>query len=231
VAVVNRAGPGGALALAAAAEGLHRAHPGKFVTAAEGEACELFHHHPDVVAAEPEADGRPVRWQRVEFAPPAACGRGARPGLLARACACVLARELGLPGPFPAGRPRVHLSPGELALPPEVHAAAGSRRYALIEGAGGQASDWAARALRGGLLPVLIGPAAPGCPPPPGSLDLRGVADLRRVALLAFHAAGGLGEPGVARQLCEALGRPFVCPADPPGRRRRAAAGLLAPGA
>ena len=217
IVLVNENGPSAVLVLSAAVESLHRAHPGRFVTAVDGPGAELLGHNPHVVSAESVIDGAPVVWDRFPIS-----GAPDESPLDAMRGGCdAIAAALGVPVPLAVDRPCVSLSPDERGRVPQVHeAASGNPRYWLVDEGGGDggpagwpgAFDLTRIAERVGdrVRLVRVGTDEPARPAHPGVLDLQAGPGLRELARAVWHAVGGIGPSGVLRHLCAAFEKPYV---------------------
>ncbi|WP_171475899.1 hypothetical protein [Frigoriglobus tundricola] len=175
-------GTSDALVLSAAIESLHRAHPGRFVTAVAGPGAELFDHNPHVVTAEPVIDRAPVAWERLAVpGTPDECPLDA----LRDSCNA-LGAALGVPVPLAVDRPCVYLSPDERGRAPQVpEGTGGSPRSWLVDGGGGDegpAGRWTAADLP--RVAELVGDRVRIVP-----IGAAGT-DQRELARAVWHAAG-----------------------------------------
>lgn len=214
--------PGDAVVLSAAVESLHRAHPGRYLTAADTTAPRLWDHHPRVVPLDRlgriTAAARAVRGDY-----PAVNRSDDRAVHFMQACCESLQDQLGVPVPLLVNRPHLHLSDEERGWLPQVHELTGDPSPYWVVNAGHKADftakwwgDWnyqaVVDALRGRVRFAQVGELSAGHTHPPlrGVVDLRGRTDTRQLMRLVYHAAGGLGPSTLLQHLCAAFERPYV---------------------
>lgn len=214
--------PGDAVVLSAAVESLHRAHPGRYLTAVATTAPPLWEHHPRVVP--------PDRLARITARPRVV--RGDYPAInrsddravhFMQACCESLQDQLGVPVPLLVNRPHLHLSDEERGWMNQVHEVTGDPSAYWVVNAGHK-NDFTAKwwgdwnyqavvdAVRGRVRFVQIGELSPGHTHPPlrGVVDLRGRTDTRQLMRLVYHSQGGLGPSTLLQHLCAAFEKPYV---------------------
>ena len=220
--LLNNCCPGDVLVMSAAIESLHRTYPGEFITAVAGTATELFDFNPHVVGAEFEIDGKPVDWETVEMAYPLIDECDSRPVHFMQGYCDWLAAKIGKPVPLSVNRPYLYLSSEERGWISQIEELTGGNpRYVVVNA--GFKDDYPAKwwgtsnyqavidRLRGRVPFVQIGEQGHTHPPLQGVIDLRGKTDVRQLARLVYHAAGGLGPSTFLQHLCAALDKPYVC--------------------
>jgi ADP-heptose:LPS heptosyltransferase len=223
VVLENHLSPGDAVVLSAAVESLHRAHPGRFVTAVDSTAPEIWRHHPRVLAvadlkAAAAALEAPVRTVRADY--PAIHQCDDRAIHFMQAYCEHLEAELGVPVPLSVNRPHLSFSAEELSWTPQVREIEPGLRYWVVNA--GRKDDFTAKfwgterfqkvvdLLAGAVRFVQVGEAGHHHPPLSGVLDLRGKTDTRQLMRLVYHAEGGLGPSTLLQHLCAAFQKPYV---------------------
>ena len=214
--------PGDAVVLSAAVESLHRAHPGRYLTAVDTVAPQLWEHHPRVVPF--DRLGRITDRLRVVRGDYPAINRSDERAVhFMQACCESLEEQLGVRVPLLVNRPHLHLTDEEKGWMNQVHEeTCDPSPYWLVNA--GHKDDFTAKwwgdwnyqavvdALRGRVRFAQIGELSPGHTHPAlrGVVDLRGRTDTRQLMRLVYHARGGLGPSTLLQHLCAAFEKPYV---------------------
>jgi hypothetical protein len=214
----NCQAPGDALVFSAALESLHRAHPGRFLTAVEGVGRVLYDHNPRVALLSPDA--RP-KARAIRVAYPAVNQSDDRAIHFMQAFCEFLEDALKVRVPLLVNRPYVYLTAEEKGWMGQVREVTGaSARYWVVNA--GHKSDFTAKwwgtsnyqrvvdRLRGHVTFVQVGETGHTHPPLSGVIDLRGRTDQRQLCRLVYHATGGLGPSTLLQHLCAAFEKPYV---------------------
>ncbi len=214
----NQQAPGDALVFSAALESLHKAHPGRFLTAIEGVGRPLFDHNPRVAILSPDIR-RKARSINVHY--PAINQSDDRAIHFMQAFCEFLEEALKVRVPLLVNRPYIYLTDEEKGWMGQVREATGaSPRYWIVNA--GHKNDftakwWGARnyqhvvdRLRGRVTFVQVGEDGHTHPPLTGVIDLRGKTDQRQLCRLVYHATGGLGPSTLLQHMCAAFEKPYV---------------------
>lgn len=223
--------PGDVLVMTAAIHSLHKAHPGRFLTAVETSADAIFENNPDVASV---LDPVRLTAERIEMHYPAINkARDGGGGLLSLGCNergihfmqgfCEhLEQVLGVRVPLLTNRPHLYLSDEEKGWMSQVQEVTAQPTPFWLVCAGRKddytAKHWGAAAfqevvdrLRGKVQFVQVGSNEHHHPPLRGVLNLVGKTDMRQLIRLAWHAQGGLGGVTLLQHLMAAHEKPYVC--------------------
>lgn len=189
--------PGDILMLTAAVRDLHRAFPGRYITAVETSAPELWENNPLIWT-----HGRAQRtWREIEMQYPLIHQSNQRPVHFLQGYADFLGSELGVPIPITAFRGDIYLTTAEKEWMNQVHERFNysGRFWILI--AGGKhdiTAKWWPPAyfqqvvdhFMGRIQFVQCGQADHWHPPLRGVFNLVGQTSIRQFIRLMFHADG-----------------------------------------
>lgn len=212
IVLKNHLSPGDVLAMSAAVHSLHKAHPGKFVVAADTSAPALWEHSPDVV---PAGDG----FETIQTHYPLVNECNQRAVHFLQGYCDFLEGALGVRVPLLTNRPHVWLSAAEKAWQNQVSEHVGYKgRFWLV--CSGTKQDYTAKGwgasnyqrvvdlLRGRVTFVQVGAAEHLHPPLKGVVNLVGKTDLRQLVRLVHHADGALCGVTLLHHLAAALEKP-----------------------
>lgn len=221
--------PGDIVMLTAAVRDLHRAHPGRYLTAVETTARELWEHNPHISRFDP-ADGP---WRTIEMHYPLINQSNSAPYHFIHGFAQYLEQQLNLRIPVTEFRGDVPLAPIEKTWMSQVEET-GFRGPFWIMMAGGK-FDFTAKwwdpgfyqevvdHFRGRIQFVQCGEAAHWHPPLTGVINLIGKTNVRQFVRLMYHADGVVCPVTFAMHLAAAV-------ETKPGRPKNRAAVVIAGG-
>lgn len=226
VILVNHLSPGDVAVMTAAVYSLHKAHPGKYKTAVDTTANELFEHNPDVYPLEKARaemiQAQPENWEvaYTNYDLINQCNQVAE-HMMHGYCR-FFENAWGINVPLATNRPMIYLSAEEKGWIPQVQEITGKpTKYALV--CAGRKQDYSAKfagtktyqeivnRLRGKVLFVQIGAAEHVHPPLENVVNLVGKTDLRQLVRLCYHADFGLGGVTLLMHLMAAFEKPYVC--------------------
>lgn len=191
--------PGDALVMSAAIYSLHRTHPGKFQTAIQTHADELFQYNPDIS----ECDGELVEMHYPEI------HRSDERGIHFMQAYCeFLESVLGVRVPLLTNRPRVYLSKSEMlgtAAPYWVVCAGGKTDFTCK-----QWPHYQEVVDKSKVSWVQVGAAEHDHPPLRGVDNMVGKTSLRELVRLVYHSKGVLCSTTLLMHLAAALERPAI---------------------
>lgn len=210
----NRLCPGDVLVMSAAIYSLHRANPGKFATAVDTTAMQLWEHNPDVVPADSLKDP-----MRLEVHYPLVNQSGQRGIHFMSAYCAYLEDALNVRVPLMTNRPMIYLSNAERSWMNQVEETTKRKqRFWLVNA--GHKTDYPTKfwpwyqevvdLLRGKITFVQIGEGGHVHKPLQGVISLVGKTDTRQVVRLAYHADGVLTGVSFPMHLASALEKPCV---------------------
>lgn len=211
----NRQSPGDVLTLTAAVESLHRQYPGRYLTAVDTTAPEIWEHNPRVVPAEGNE-------RVVEMSYPLIDQSNQRPVHFLEGWVEHLGRQLGIPLVLNTNRPHLYLSDEEVSWMGRVEEVLGEPAPYWIVNAGTKhdftCKQWPVESyqevvdrLAGRVRFVQVGLAEHRHPRLRGVIDQVGRTTTRELIRLAYHASGGLGPSTFLQHLCAAWEKPYVC--------------------
>jgi len=214
----NHLSPGDVLVMSAAIHSLHKAHPGKFVTAVETTANQLYEHNPDVVSIE---RARELGGEMIETHYPAIQQCNERGITFMQAYCEFFSSALGVHVPLLTNRPHVYLSSRERTWMDQTHEVTGRKQRFWIVNAGRKADfttkHWSTEAyqrvidaLRGRVVFVQVGAADHYHKPLRNVINLVGKTDIRQLVRLTWHADGVLCGVTLMQHLAAALQKPSV---------------------
>lgn len=214
----NYLSPGDVLVMSAAIYSLHKAHPGKFVTAVDTSCPAIWEHNPDVVPADMMRSVAEV----VEAHYPLINSSNQTAVHFMEGYARFLEDVLGVRIPLATNRPMLYLSKREKTWMDQVHELTGRHQKFWLVNAGKKwdftTKFWGSDrfqavvdSLRGKVLFVQIGEASHHHPPLKNVLNLVGKTDLRQAIRLCYHAQGGLGGVTFLQHAMAAFEKPYVC--------------------
>ena len=212
----NHLSPGDVLLMTAAIYGLHKAHPGKFLTAVDTTCQAVWEHNPDVVPA-----GEGFETAQTNYS--TEINRCNQVAVHALQGYCTAFEELlGVKVPLLTNKPLLYLSAEERAWLPQVQEMTKRpTRYAVV--AAGHKSCFTAKfwgtenyqrvvdTLRGRVLFVQVGKPEHRHPPLKNVLNLVGKTDDRQLIRLCWHADFGLGPATFLMHIFAALSKPYIC--------------------
>jgi ADP-heptose:LPS heptosyltransferase len=193
----SRLSPGDVLMLTAAVRDLHRAHPGRFVTAVETTAPELWEFNPLITTHDASAGP----WRTIEMHYPLINQCNQRPVHFIQGYAEYLSSQLKLPIPISEFKADIYLSEEEKGWQNQVDEKFGYRGPFWIMMAGGKydfTCKWWPPAyyqrvvdhFLGRLQFVQCGQADHWHPPLRGVFNLIGQTSIRQFVRLMYHAEG-----------------------------------------
>lgn len=216
----NHLSPGDVLVMSAAIHSLHCANPGKFLTAVDTTANQIYEHNPDVISLD---EARSLGAETIDTHYPAVNESNER-GITFMSAYCeFFSTALGVPVPLKTNRPHVYLSTRERGWMDQVHELTGRKqRFWLV--CAGRKSDYTTKfygtdnyqavidRLRGKVTFVQVGSKDPGHfhPPLRNVINLVGKTDLRQLIRLAWHADGVLSGVTFLQHLAAAWQKPSV---------------------
>ena len=212
----NRLCPGDVLVMSAAIYSLHRAHPGRFATAVETTAMQLWEHNPDVLAVDAIREMNPTS---LEMHYPAVNQSNQRAIHFMAGYCEYLSDVLGVPVPLSTNRPLLYLSRQEKAWMNQVQEITRVRtKFWLVNN--GWKNDYPAKwwpwyqevvdRLRGKITFVQVGETDHNHPPLRGVINLVGKTDTRQLCRLCWHAEGVLCGVTFLMHVAAALQKPAV---------------------
>lgn len=204
--------PGDILMLTAAVRDLHRAYPGRFLTAVETPAPELWEHNPLITKQENIAGP----WRRIEMQYPLINQSNQRPVHFLHGYAEYLSSQLGLPVPVTEFRGDIHMTQEEKGWMNQVHEQFGYEGRFWIISAGGKydfTAKWWPPAYSqqvidhflGRVQFVQCGQAGHWHPPLRGVFNLIGRTSIRQFVRLMYHAEGVICPVSFAMHLAAAV--------------------------
>ncbi|HET9129702.1 MAG TPA: glycosyltransferase family 9 protein, partial [Terriglobia bacterium] len=200
--------------MSSAIHSLHQANPGKFLTAVDTSANQLYDFNPDVSVAEDD-------FERIEMHYPAIHKSDQRAIHFMQGYCEFLSDVLGVSVPLLTNRPLIYLSKQERSWMNQVQELTGRKQRFWIVCAG-RKNDFTTKfwgtenfqrvvdSLRGRVLFVQVGATEHYHPPLRNVLDLRGKTDMRQLVRLAWHADGILSGVTFLQHLASALEKPSV---------------------
>ncbi len=206
--------PGDIVMLTAAVRDLHRSHPGRFQTAVETSAPELWEHNPLIS----KIDHATEPWRAVDMQYPLVNQSNQRPVHFLQGYAEYLGQQLGLSIPITEFRGDVYLSEEEKHWTNQVEEQFGYRGRFWIILAGGKRDFttkwWAPRSYQqvvdhflGRIQFIQCGQADHWHPPLTGTLNLIGKTSIRQFIRLMYHADGVICPITFAMHLAAAVPR------------------------
>lgn len=221
--------PGDIVMLTAAIRDLHKAHPGKFVTAVETTAPELWEHNPYIS----KVDSATESVRTIDMHYPLINQSNTAPYHFIHGFAQYLEQQLNLRIPLSDFRGDLHLAPIEKTWMSQVEET-GFRGPFWIMMAGGKfdfTAKWWNPAFfqqvvdhfRGRIQFVQCGEAHHWHPPLTGVINLIGKTDIRQFVRLMYHADGVVCPVTFAMHLAAAV-------ETKPGRPKNRAAVVIAGG-
>ncbi len=217
----NSLSPGDVLVMSAAIYSLHRANPGRFVTAVASSCDAVYEHNHDVV---PVAEAMRLGGEEMQTHYPAVNQSNQRAIHFMQSYCEFFSQELDVPCPLATNRPMVYLSKRERTWISQVHESTGRPTKFWLLNAGHKTDftckNWGASAYqhvvdrcRGRVQFVQVGEATKGHHHPPlrNVLNFVGRTDHRQLIRLAYHADGGLGGVTFLQHLCAAWEKPYFC--------------------
>lgn len=208
--------PGDVLVMSAAIYSLHRAHPGKFLTAVETTAMQLWEHNPDVVPT-----GELTNATTLEAHYPLVNASGQRAVHFIQGYHDYLGDALGVRIPVLTNRPHIYLSAQEKSWMNQVEEITKKpTRFWLVNS--GHKKDYTTKAwgtasfqrvvdlLRGRITFVQVGESGHNHPPLKNVINLVGKTDTRQLVRLAYHSQGILTGVSFPMHLAAALEKPCV---------------------
>ena len=207
----NHQSPGDVLMLTAAVRDLHRAHPGRFLTAIDTSCPQLWDHNPNVVHR--KVLGRPDRVIDCEY--PLVHESNRRPYHFLHGFAQDLECKLRVPVPLTEFRSEVFLSEREMRQPSAVERAGHTGPYWVLV-AGGKydfTTKWwnpdsfqsVVDHFAGGIRFVRCGDTSHWHPPLRGVVDLVGATNLRHLIRVIWGADGVVCPVTLAMHLAAAV--------------------------
>ena len=204
--------PGDTVTLTAAVRDLHKAFPGRFVTAVQTTAMELWENNPHLTAldkADPSVRAIPMHYPLVNQS-------NQRPVHFLRGYTDYLESQLALHIPTAEFRGDIHLSDAEKSWTNQVADTFGYKGYFWLMFAGGKydftAKWWSPEHyqkvvdhFRGRIQFVQCGEAAHWHPALTGVFNLVGKTSLRQLVRLMYHAAGVICPVTLAMHLAAAV--------------------------
>lgn len=214
----NHLSPGDVLAMTAAVHSLHKAHPGKYLTAVDTTCQPLWEHNPDVAALDL---ARREGWEEAVMHYPLIDQSNQRAVHFLQGYCDFLENSLGVRVPLLTNRPHVYLSRREKSWLPQVEERTGRPTRYWVVNAGAKrdytTKSWGRASyqrvvdlLRGKIQFVQVGRAEHDHPRLSGVMDLVGQTDDRQLVRLCHHADGGLGGVTFLMHLMAALEKPYV---------------------
>lgn len=208
----SRLSPGDILMLTATVRDLHRAYPGRFLTAVETPAPELWEHNPFVSGHQDVTAG----WRRMEMEYPLIHQSNQRPLHFLSGYTDYLSNQLGLPIPVSEFRGDIHLTAEEKSWMNQVHEDFGYEGRFWIISAGGKfdfTAKWWPPAYSqrvvdhflGRVQFVQCGQANHWHPPLRGVFNLIGRTSIRQFVRLMYHADGVVCPVSFAMHLAAAV--------------------------
>lgn len=214
----NHLSPGDVLVMSAAIHSLHKANPGKFLTAVDTTANALYENNPDVITLE---RARELNAQTIETHYPAVHQSNDRGITFMQGYCEFFAEVLNVPVPLLTNRPHVYLSTKERSWMDQVQETTGRKqKFWLI--CAGRKNDFTTKfwgtdsfqrvvdSLRGRVLFVQVGSKEHHHPPLRNVLNLIGKTDQRQLVRLAWHSEGILSGVTFLQHLAAALQKPSV---------------------
>ncbi len=215
----NHLSPGDVLIMSAAIYSLHRANPGKFVTAVNTTCDQVFEHNPDVVTQD---DARNLNAKEVQTHYPLVNESDGRAVHVMQGYCDFLADALGVKVPLLTNRPMLYLSNEERGWLNQVEETTKKKgRFWLI--CAGHKQDYTCKfwgrknyqevvdRLRGRVQFVQVGATEHVHPPLNGVLNLVGKTDSRQLIRLAWHAEGAVGGVTFLQHIMAAHQKPYCC--------------------
>lgn len=205
--------PGDALVMTAAIHSLHRAHPGKFLTAIESEHPAIFENNPDVINVS-EAKRLGTRTLTMHY--PAIAQANDRGIHFMQAYCEYLGSALGIHIPLMTNRPYVYLTDEEKRWQnpnvPEQYwlIVCGGKKDFTNKFWGKDRFQSVVDDLRGTVRCVQVGAKNDDHPPLRGVVNLTGKTTLRELICLAYHADGILCGVTFLHHLAAAMQKPCV---------------------
>lgn len=212
----NHLSPGDVTCMTGAIFSLHKAHPGKFLTAVETTCNAIFEHNPDVIsierARELNAEVVETHYPRIQR-----CNQEAIHFL--NAYTDFFGDALGINVPLMTNRPHIYVSKRERSWMNQVHEATGkNQKYWVINA--GVKKDFTAKIwpwyqdvvdrLQGKILFVQIGKTEHVHQPLRGVVNLLDKTDDRQLIRLVHHSQGVLCGTTFLMHLAAGLERPAV---------------------
>lgn len=190
-----RLSPGDVLMMTAAVRDLHRAHPGRFVTAVDTPTPDIWENNPLVTPADSRS------WRVIQMEYPLINQSNERPVHFLQGYCDFLAATLGVPIPVSEFRGSVYVSEQEKQWMNQVHERFGYNGPFWIMMAGGKydmtAKWWPPASYQkvvdhflGRLQFVQCGQADHWHPPLKGVFNLVGQTSIRQFVRLMYHARG-----------------------------------------
>lgn len=214
----NDLSPGDVLAMTAAVYSLHKAHPGKYVTAVETSCPAVWENNPDVVSLDA---ARALNAEEVQCHYPLIHQSNQRAVHFLEGYVGFLEDNLRVRVPLMTNRPLVYISNREKTWLNQVQETTGYKGRFWVLNAGRKA-DYTTKhygtegfqavvdALKGKVQFVQVGAAEHHHPPLKGVLNLVGKTDARQLIRLVYHAAGVLSGVTFLQHLAAALEKPSV---------------------
>lgn len=214
----NYLSPGDVCVMTAAIYSLHKAHPGKFVTAVDTSCPAIFEHNPDVVPLDMMRKGG----DEIQTHYPLINQSGQVAVHFLQGYVDFLEEALNVKIPLATNRPMLYLSRREKSWMDQVHEKLGRHKKFWIVNSG-RKMDFSAKhygtesyqrvidMLKGKILFVQIGQSDHHHPPLKNVLNLVGCTDLRQLIRLAYHAEGAIGGVTLLQHLMAAWQKPYVC--------------------
>jgi ADP-heptose:LPS heptosyltransferase len=210
----NHLSPGDVLAMSAAIYSLHKTHPGKYLTAVDTTAQDVWQFNPDIA---PPSLG--MRLVQTEY--PLINQSNTRGVHFLQGYCDFLAETLGVKIPLLTNRPILYLSSQEKGWINQVQETTGKAQPFWVVNAGHKddltAKFWGTDNyqrvvdLCPDVLFVQIGEKHHRHPPLRGVVSLVGKTDLRQLIRLCWHAQGGLGPVTFIQHVFAAFQKPYVC--------------------
>ncbi len=214
----NHLSPGDVLAMTAAVYSLHKANPGKFLTAVDTTANAFYENDPNVSLL---AFAQSEKWEEVQMNYPLVNECNQRAVHFLQGYCDYLAYALKVQVPLATNRPTVYVSDQEKSWMNQVAEQIGYKGKFWLMNAGRKA-DYSAKfwgtlnfqravdLLKGKVVFVQVGAAEHHHPALSGVIDLRGKTDLRQLVRLCYHAEGVVTGVSMLMHLSAALEKPCV---------------------
>lgn len=214
----NHLSPGDVLVMSASIHSLHRSNPGKFLTAVDTTADQVYEHNPDVISIE---KARELGGEDLQMHYPSVHQSNERGITFMQAYCEFLSSVLKVNVPLLTNRPHVYLSKQERSWMDQVQEATGKKqKFWLI--CAGRKNDYTTKfwgtenfqrvvdSLRGKILFVQVGSKEHHHPPLKNVLNLIGKTDARQLIRLCWHAEGVLSGVTFLQHLAAAMQKPSV---------------------
>ena len=216
--LINKLQPGDVLAMTAAVYSLHRAHPGRYLTAVDTNCNAIYENNPDTISLDSAREMQAEPWQ-THYPGINQCNeRGIH---FMQAYCEYFEQELGIRIPLATNRPHVYLTDQEKVWINQVAEITGRHvKYWIV--CSGVKSDYTCKLwngyqevidrLQGRIVFVQVGKSAPSHLHPPlrWVINLVGKTDDRQLMRLVYHASGVLCGTTFLMHLAAAFEKPSV---------------------